>query len=156
MDEIDRRILRELKKDATLSQREIAERVSLSQNACWARLKKLHESGVISGATIRIDPAMIGIGITVLMLIKTRHHSADWLEAFTRKLEVDEEVVEFFRIAGDFDYVLKIMTRDVASFDSAYKRLIAGADFETVSSYVIMGDIKKQSGPPLLYLADNV
>ncbi len=152
MDEIDRRILRELKRDATLSQREIADRVSLSQNACWARLRKLNEAGVIQGTTIRLDPAKIGIGVTVLMLIKTRHHSADWLDSFSRTLEADEEVVEFFRIAGDFDYVLKIMTRDVAGFDAAYKRLIKGADFETVTSYVVMGDIKKQSGPPLLYL----
>jgi Lrp/AsnC family transcriptional regulator len=151
MDETDRKILRELKRDASLSQREVAERVSLSQNACWARLRKLHESGVITGTTINLDPRKIGIGITVLMLIKTRHHSSEWLDAFTRRLEADEEVVEFFRIAGDFDYVLKIMTRDVSSFDTVYKRLIAGSDFETVTSYVVMGDVKKQSGPPLLH-----
>lgn len=152
MDEIDRRILREIRNDASLSQRELAERVALSQNACWARLKKLHDAGIIRGTTTLLDPAKIGIGITVLVLIKTRHHSREWFEKFTRKLEADEEIVEFFRIAGDFDYVLKIMTRDVDRFDAAYKRLIDGADFETVSSYVVMGDIKAQSGPPLLYL----
>ena len=126
----------------------------MSQNACWSRLRKLHETGVVTGTAIHLNPRKIGIGMTVLMLIKTRHHSQDWISEFTRQLEADEEVVEFFRIAGDFDYVLKIMTRDVDSFDAAYKRLISKSDLETVTSYIVMGDIKMQSGPPLLYMLE--
>lgn len=152
MDETDRRILRALRADAGMSQRDLAERVNLSQNACWARLKKLEKSGIICGTTTLFDPSKIGIGLKVLMLIKTRHHSREWLEWFTHRLESEEEVVEFFRIAGNFDYALKVMTRDIDSFDAVYKRLIDGADFETVTSHVIMGDIKSQNGPPLIFL----
>lgn len=151
MDDLDRKILRSLQHDASRSQREIAEDVSLSQNACWTRIRKLRESGVIERFTIDVDADSVGIGVIVLMLIKTRHHSEDWLAEFTRRLEAEDEVAEFFRIAGDFDYVVKVMTRDVKSFDAFYKRTIQGEDFETVTSYFVMGDIKQKRGVPLKY-----
>ena len=102
MDNIDKNILHALQTDASRSQREIAEKVALSQNACWSRIRKLKETGVIERFTIDVDPRSAGIGIIVLVLIKTRHHSEDWIAQFTRKLEAEDEVVEFFRIAGDF------------------------------------------------------
>ena len=151
MDDIDVRIIREMQRDASLSQRDIAEKVSLSQNACWTRIRKLRESGIIDRYTITVNPRSVGIGVVVLMLIKTRYHSEDWTADFTRKLENECEVAEFYRIAGDFDYAVKVMTKDVESFDAFYKRTIQLADIETVTSYFVMGDIKQNPEVPLVF-----
>lgn len=146
-DQIDTRILKELQKDATLSQRELADRVGLSQNACWRRLKALNETGVILGSTARIAREKLGLNLVVFVMLRTRHHSAEWLQAFRRHVLTIPEVVDFHRIGGDYDYQLKVVTQDMASYDKVYQRLIEKVELDSVTSYFAMEAIAE--GRPL-------
>jgi Lrp/AsnC family transcriptional regulator len=141
IDHIDRAILRALQRDASLSQRELADQVGMSQNACWRRLKALEEQGVIKGHTIRLEAKAVGLGLTVFVMIRTRHHSRDWLETFRKEVIAIENVVDFYRIAGDYDYMLKVMAEDMNDFDRVYQRLIARLDLDTVTSLITMEQI---------------
>lgn len=144
LDEIDFKILAELQRDSAQSQRALSERVGMSQNACWRRLKSLEASGVIRNRTVVLDRAQLGVGLIVFVMVKTRHHSANWLQHFRRQVSAIPEVIDFFRIGGEYDYLLKIATRDMASYDRVYKRLIEGVELETVTSYFSMEAIEEQ------------
>ena len=147
LDQIDIRILQALQKDATLSQRELADQVGLSQNACWRRLKALNEDGVLLGSTARIAREKLGLSLVVFVMLRTRHHSADWLQAFRRHVLTIPEVVDFHRIGGDYDYQLKVVTQDMASYDKVYQRLIEKVELDSVTSYFAMEAIAE--GRPL-------
>ncbi|MBD8875604.1 Lrp/AsnC family transcriptional regulator [Roseibium polysiphoniae] len=149
LDNIDRKILKELQEDSRRSQREIAERVGLSQNACWRRLKAISESGLIKGHTIRLDPADIGLGLTVFVMIRTRHHSRTWLKQFRQEVSSIPNVIDFYRVAGDYDYMLKIMAEDMNAFDRIYQKLIDKIDLETVTSYMTMEAIADSRDLPI-------
>lgn len=149
LDQIDTHILKELQKDATLSQRELADRVGLSQNACWRRLKALNENGVIIGSTARIAREKLGLTLVVFVMLRTRHHSADWLQAFRRHVLTIPEVVDFHRIGGDYDYQLKVVTEDMASYDKVYQRLIEKVELDSVTSYFAMEAIAEGRPLPL-------
>ncbi|MCA0871550.1 Lrp/AsnC family transcriptional regulator [Seohaeicola saemankumensis] len=148
-DQIDKRILHELQRDASLSQRELADRVGLSQNACWRRLKALTESGLLQGSVARLDRQLLGLDLVVFVLLRTRHHSADWLKAFRRHVLTIPEVVDFHRISGDYDYQLKVVTEDMAGYDRVYQRLIAGVELDSVTSYFAMESIAEGRPLPL-------
>jgi Lrp/AsnC family transcriptional regulator len=137
-DHIDRRILRALQRDGALSQRELAEAVGMSQNACWRRLKALHDSGLIRGHTVRLDARAVGLGLTVFVMIRTKHHSKDWLEAFRKEVSAIANVIDFYRIAGDYDYMLKVVAEDMNDFDRVYQRMIEKVELEAVTSYITM------------------
>lgn len=141
LDQIDRAILRALQRDASVSQRELAEQVGMSQNACWRRLKTLQDAGVIKGQTIRLDAKAVGLGLTVFVMIRTRHHSQAWLDSFRKEVSAIQNVVDFYRIAGDYDYMLKVMAEDMNDFDRVYQRLIARLDLDTVTSLITMEQI---------------
>lgn len=149
IDRIDRALLRALQRDSRLSQRELAEAVGLSQNACWRRLKVLTESGLIKAHTIRLDPVDFGLNLTVFVMVRTRHHSRDWLETFRKEVSVIPNVIDFYRIAGDYDYMLKIMAEDMNAFDRIYQRLITKVDLETVTSYMTMEAIANARDIPI-------
>ncbi|MCT7374597.1 Lrp/AsnC family transcriptional regulator [Chelativorans salis] len=149
IDQFDVRILRELQKDASLSQRELADKVGLSQNACWRRLRALEDRGIIRGRTLRLDRAKLGLGLVVFVMVKTRHHSAAWLQTFRQHVSGIPEVVDFFRIGGDYDYMLRIVTTDMASFDSVYQRLIQKVELESVTSYFAMEAIEERRPLPI-------
>ncbi|MBU2961537.1 Lrp/AsnC family transcriptional regulator [Citreicella sp. C3M06] len=148
IDHIDRRILAELQRDASQSQRALSDRVGLSQNACWRRLKALDAAGVIRNHTVVLDRAQLGAGLVVFVMIKTRHHSADWLKRFRSHVSTIPDVIDFFRIGGDYDYLLKIITHDMNSYDLVYKRLIEEIELETVTSYFAMEAIEEQRPIP--------
>lgn len=149
IDQFDRRILRELQRDAGLSQRDLAEKVGLSQNACWRRLKSLEERGVIRGRTLNVDRNRLGLGLVVFVMVKTRHHSTTWLQTFHQHVSSIPEVVDFFRIGGDYDYMLRIVTTDMQSFDSVYQRLIQKVELESVTSYFAMEAIEERRPLPI-------
>jgi len=136
-----------LQTNASLSQRELADRVGMSQNACWRRLRVLHESGVILGTTTRLDRQKLGLDMVVFVMLRTRHHSGDWLAAFRRHVLTIPEVVDFHRIGGDYDYQLKVVTSDMASYDQVYQRLIEKVELDSVTSYFAMEAIAE--GRPL-------
>lgn len=149
IDQIDISILRALQLDAGLSQRELAETVGLSQNACWRRLKILNDSRVLQGSTARVDRAQLGLDLVVFVMLRTRHHSADWLDHFRRHVLTIPEVVDFHRIGGDYDYQLKVVTQDMRSYDRVYQRLISGVELDSVTSYFAMEAIAEGRPLPL-------
>ncbi len=149
IDEIDRRILRALQKDATLSQRDLADRVGLSQNACWRRVNRLKDEKVIAGYTVRLDRDAVDLGLTVFVLIRTRQHSADWLKTFRREVSTIPNVIDMFRIAGDYDYILKVQVADMNGFDQVYQHMIASVDLDTVTSLITMEAIAEDRDLPL-------
>ncbi|GAB5437405.1 MULTISPECIES: Lrp/AsnC family transcriptional regulator [Roseobacteraceae] len=149
LDQIDIKLLRELQKDGSLSQRELADRVGLSQNACWRRLKALNDSGLLQGSTARIDRQQLGLNLVVFVMLRTRHHSAEWLQAFRSHVLTIPEVVDFHRIGGDYDYQLKVVTEDMASYDKVYQRLIEKVELDSVTSYFAMEAIAEGRPLPL-------
>ncbi|WAP71334.1 Lrp/AsnC family transcriptional regulator [Jiella pelagia] len=148
LDRIDCRILDELQKDSSQSQRSLSDKVGLSQNACWRRLKALEASGVIKRHTVVLDRDRLGVGLVVFSMIKTRHHSAGWLKTFRMHVSAIADVVDFYRIGGEYDYLLKVVTRDMASYDEVYKRLIENIELETVTSFFAMEAIEEQRPIP--------
>lgn len=141
IDQIDRRILNLLQRDASMSQRAIAEEVGLSQNACWRRMNKLEKDGMIRGSQVRLDRAALGLDLTVFMMVRTRHHSKAWSETFRKHVETIPEVVELHRIGGEWDYLLKIVTTNMTGYDAAYQRLTEKLDLENVTGYFSMETI---------------
>jgi Lrp/AsnC family transcriptional regulator len=138
IDHINMSLLRAMQKNPDLPQRELADQVGLSHNACWRRLKQLEHSGVIDGRRLVLRREMLGLDRVVFMMIRTRSHSSDWLRKFRAHVTSLPEVVDFYRIGGDYDYMLKIVTQDMASYDRVYQRLIGQLELDTVTSYFAM------------------
>ncbi|UHD47387.1 Lrp/AsnC family transcriptional regulator [Aureimonas altamirensis] len=149
IDHIDARIIMELQEDASQSQRDLADKIGLSQNACWRRIKQLQEDGVLKGQTARIDRELLGRGLVVFAMIRTRNHSAEWLKKFRSHVTSIADITDFYRIGGDYDYMLKIVTRDMKSYDEVYQRLIEKLDLENVTSYFTMEAILENRAIPI-------
>lgn len=144
LDKIDFRILEEIQRDSSQSQRSLAEKVGLSQNACWRRIKALEEAEVIRQHTVILDRNRLGAGLVVFVMIRTRHHSTEWLTTFSNHVSSIPEVIDFFRIGGEYDYMLKVVTRDMNSYDTVYRRLIESVELDTVTSVFAMEAIEEQ------------
>ena len=151
MDARDKQILNLLQADATLSVAEIAERVGLSTTPCWRRIQNLEKSGVIRKRVALLDAGKMNVGVTVFVRIRTSHHEYDWLEGFARAVADIDEVVEFYRMSGEIDYLLRIVVPDIAAYDAVYKRLIKTADLADVSSSFAMEEIKATTALPVHY-----
>ena len=149
MDAIDRKILAEVQKDASLSVAEIGNRVGLSSTPCWKRLQRLEADGVITRRVALIDPDKIGLGITVFVSIETGDHSEDWLQQFAETVGAMPEVMEFYRMAGDVDYMLRVVVPDIAGYDTFYKKLIATVPLKNVTSRFAMERIKSTTALPI-------
>lgn len=149
LDHLDVRILRALQNDSSLSQRELADKVGLSQNACWRRIRAYRESGLIKGYSLRLDREALELGVTVFMMIRTRHHSRQWLQLFRQQVSAIPEVIDFYRIGGDYDYLLKVVAHDINAYDKVYQRLIEKVELDAVTSYFAMEAIEDQRPLPL-------
>ena len=149
MDSIDRKILIALQEDASLSVAEIGNRVGLSSTPCWKRLQRLEADGVILRRVALIDPEKIGLGITVFVSIETGDHSQDWLKRFADVVGAMPEVMEFYRMAGDVDYMLRVVVADIAGYDTFYKKLIATVPLKNVTSRFAMECIKSTTMLPI-------
>ncbi len=149
MDAIDRKILAVVQEDASLSVAEIGQRVGLSSTPCWKRLQKLEAEGVITGRVALIDPEKIGLGITVFVSVETGDHSQEWLNKFADLVSAMPEVMEFYRMAGDVDYMLRVVVPDIAGYDAFYKRLIATVPLKNVTSRFAMERIKSTTALPI-------
>ncbi len=149
LDRLDSQILHRLQLDAGISNAELAEQIGLSANACWRRVKRLEDEGVIRARVALLDPNRLGLGVTVFVTIKTTEHNERWLSTFSRGVSALPEVVEFYRMSGDVDYLLKIVVRDIADYDRVYKKLIAVAPLSDVSSSFAMEQIKSSTALPV-------
>ena len=138
MDTIDRKILAVVQEDASLSVAEIGQRVGQSSTPCWKRLQKLEAEGVITGRVALIDSDKIGLGITVFVSVETGDHSQEWLARFAELVSAMPEVMEFYRMAGVVVFMLRVVVRDMPSYDTFYKKLIAAEPLKNGTSRFAM------------------
>ena len=124
LDRIDRRILDCLQEDASLSTAEIADRVGLSTTPCWRRIQNLEKDGVIRGRVALLERDRLNLGVDVFVSLRTSEHSEEWLEEFTKTIDRWPEAVEFYRMSGDVDYLMRVVVPDIKAYDAFYKRLI--------------------------------
>ena len=149
LDTIDWAILGVLQGNASLPVHEVGDRVGLSANACWRRIRRLEDSGIIARRVALLDAEKLGLATTVFVAIKTNRHDPAWLEAFARGIEAIPEIGECHRMAGDVDYLLKIVVRDIAHYDRIYRKLIAAVpDLADVSSSFSMEKMKATTALP--------
>lgn len=151
MDDTDREILQLLQRDASLPVAEIARRVGLTSTPCWRRIQKLEEEQVIARRIALVDPEKINVGVTVFVSLRTREHDSEWFERLRAAIEQMPEVMEFYRMSGEVDYLLRVVVPDIASYDALYKRLIAEFQLADVSSSFAMEQIKYTTALPLDY-----
>jgi Lrp/AsnC family transcriptional regulator len=149
MDVIDKRILRIVQRDARQSIGQIATQVGLSQTPCWKRLQRLDASGVIKRRIALLDPAKLGLGLTVLVSIEVGDHAGKALARFAAEVAAMDEVMEFYRLAGDVDYFLRVVVPDAAAFDGFYKRLIETMPLKKVTSRFALENIKSETAFPI-------
>jgi len=149
MDKTDRKILALLQEDAAQPIADIARKIGLSVTPCWRRIQKLEEEGVIRGRVALLEATKIGLGMSVFVAIKTDQHNADWLAEFARTISQRKEVVEFYRMSGEVDYLLRVVVPDMAAYDRFYKVLIAEVKLTDVSSSFAMEEIKYTTALPL-------
>ena len=149
MDAIDRKILTVLQQDASLSVAEIGSRVGLSSTPCWKRIQRLEADGIIQRRVALVDQDKIGLGITVFVSIETGDHSQDWLARFADMAGAMPEVMEFYRMAGDVDYMLRVVVPDIQGYDTFYKKLIASVPLKNVTSRFAMEKIKATTALPI-------
>lgn len=152
MDRLDRKILRLLQEDSTLAVADLAKKVGLSTTPCWRRIQKMEEDGVIRGRVALLDPVRVNTKVTVFVSIRTNTHSVEWLRRFSEVVGDFPEVVEFYRMSGDVDYLLRVVVPDIAAYDAFYKRMIARIEIRDVSSAFAMEQIKYTTQLPLDYM----
>ncbi|ASY78565.1 transcriptional regulator [Pectobacterium polaris] len=150
LDKIDRTLLNMLQQDCTLSLQTLAEAVNLTSTPCWKRLKRLEEEGIIRARVALLDNERLGLGLTAFVLLKTQQHNRDWYQTFTRVVSDMPEVLAFYRMAGEYDYLMQVQVADMKSYDDFYKRLVNGIPgLVDVTSSFAMERIKHTTALPL-------
>lgn len=155
MDRTDLKILGLLQEDASLSVAEIAARVHLSQTPCWRRIQRLEAEGVITRRVALVDPEAIGLGLTVFVAVEAADHSAEWLSAFADLVSALPEVMDVYRMAGDVDYLLRVVVGSMTEYDDFYRRLIATPSIKNVTSRFAMEQVKASTAYPLTHAASR-
>jgi Lrp/AsnC family transcriptional regulator len=149
VDHIDRAILAALQEDSNLSVLQLADRVGLSQTPCWKRIQRLEKQGVIERRVALLNQDKLGLGLTVFVSIESSDHSEEWLKRFAGVVTAMPEVLELYRMAGDVDYMLRVVVPDMAAYDAFYKKLIAAVPLKNVSSRFAMERVKATTALPL-------
>lgn len=149
IDKTDRRILAQLQIDAAMSMDALSERVGLSRNACWRRVRNLQETGVIRARVALVDPEAVNLGLSVFVLVRTHSHEAGWLRQFEQTVKSMPEIIGAHRMSGDLDYVLRVRVADVRDYDQFYKRLIDQVSIGDISASFVMEDIKDDTALPV-------
>lgn len=148
-DEIDRRLLSALQRDASQALDDLAQRVHLSRNAVWRRIKSLEASGIITSRVTLLDPAKLDLGLMVFIQIRTSAHAPDWLDTFSRATREMPEILGVYRMTGDLDYLIRARVRDMADYDRLYQALIRKVPLSDVSASFVMEQIKDTHELPL-------
>lgn len=149
LDDIDRNILNQLQNDASLSVDALADKINLSRNACWRRVKRLETENILTKRVALVDAKAVGLPLQVFVLIRTSDHSADWLTAFRGAVREMPEIIGAQRMSGDLDYVLRVRVADVEAYDRFYQRLIGKVAIADVSASFVMEDIKETTALPV-------
>lgn len=150
MDKTDQTILRILQQDCTTPIQQIADAVNLSVTPCWKRIRKLEEKGIIRQRVALLEPAQVDLGVSVFVHLKTQRHDDAWLKNFAERITAFDEVMECYRMAGEWDYLLRVVAKDIAAFDRFYKKLISGVEgLSDVNSSFAMEEIKYSTQLPV-------
>jgi len=152
LDDIDRRLLVALQRDAGRSLEALGQSVGLSRNACWRRVRRLEEAGFVRARVALLDPTRLNLGLTVFIAIRTNQHTADWAKAFAAATAAMPEILGVYRTSGELDYLIKARVPDVAAYDALYQRLIRKVDLADVSASFVMEEMKESTELPLTYL----
>lgn len=152
LDRIDLALLDILQQDADLPLNELASRVNLSPTPCWRRIQRMQEAGIIRRKVALLDAEKLNVGVTVFVSVRAARHSMQWAEEFCRAISAIPEVVEFYRMSGDVDYLLRVVVPDIRAFDAVYKRMIASVELQDVSSSFAMEQLKYTTALPLDYV----
>ncbi len=151
MDHTDRKILTLLQADASLSLNDIADKVHLSRNACWNRIRQMEDKAIIKARVTLLDPEKLNVGLTVFITVRTSNHTSDWLERFRAAVRGLPEIIGIYRTTGDVDYLLQAVVPNVKAYDALYQRLISKVELSDVSSSFVMEEIKRTTVLPLDY-----
>ena len=152
MDRLDRKILRILQEDSTLAVADLAKKVGLSTTPCWRRIQKMEEDGVIRKRVALLDPVKLNVGVTVFVLLSTNRHNQEWFEKLRAIVADIPEVVDFYRMSGNIDYLLRIVVPDIAAYDAVYRKLTSQIEIFGVNSSFAMEEIKHTTALPLEYI----
>lgn len=150
LDSVDVTLLRMIQKDSTLSLADLAESVNLTTTPCWKRIKRFEELGIIDKRVALLNPAPLGLDFTAFVMLKTSDHSHDWYQRFSSQIAEFEEVMEFYRMAGEYDYMLKVVVADMQAYDHFYKKMVnAVTGIADVTSTFAMESIKYTTALPI-------
>jgi Lrp/AsnC family transcriptional regulator len=149
IDTFDAKILRLIQHDAAMPLDEIGDLVGLSRNAVWRRIKVLEANGTIRSRAVLLDPAKVGLGLTVFMMIRTDRHAPDWLERFAKVTRDMPEILGAYRMTGELDYLIRARVADVQDYDRLYQALVARIELADVSASFVMEEIKETTVLPI-------
>ena len=149
IDQFDRKILRELQRDASVGVEDLGARVGLSRNACWRRVRRLEEARIITARVALVDPVALGLEVSVFVAVRTDRHDPDWLDTFTRAVRDMPEIQGVWRTSGELDYLLKVRVASVREYDAFYQRLIRKVEVADISASFVMEEIKDTTELPL-------
>jgi len=149
IDTFDARILRLIQSDAALPLDEIGDKVGLSHNAVWRRIKAMEANGTITGRAALLDPAKLGLGLTVFMMIRTDRHAPDWLERFAKVTKSMPEILGAYRMTGELDYLIRARVADVKDYDRLYQAIVSRIELADVSASFVMEEIKETTVLPV-------
>lgn len=150
LDQVDRKILHFLQQDASITIKELAEKVHLSPTPCWKRIQRMEENGVIRSRVVLLDPDKVDAGITVFLAIKTDKHNAEWSQKFAEVMSSFPEIVEIYRMSGEVDYLLRIVVPDIPAYDALYKSIIGKIALTDMTSMFAMEQMKYTTALPVL------
>ena len=148
MNTIERLLLEQLQTDASLSVGDLAETIGISKSACWRRIQKLQDTGVIKQQVTLLDAPSLGLSLTVFISVRTNQHSEKWADEFRAVVQGIEGILEVYRMGGDLDYLLKAVVADMPGYDALYQQLIK-ADLFDVSASFVMEELKHTTALPL-------
>lgn len=148
-DEIDKKILRIVQRDASCSVERLAAMVGISRTAAWNRLQRLHRDQIIRAEVALVDPQRVGLAETFFIAIRTNQHNADWLRRFTEIVNTMPEILEAHRLTGETDYLLKVQVASTRDFDRFYKTLVSAIDLYNVTSSLSMEVLKQETALPV-------
>ena len=149
IDATDRKLLRLLQQDAEQPLNQLAAAVNLSPTPCWRRIQRLKEAGIITRQVVLLDPRKVNLPVTVFVSVKTNEHNDAWMRKFSGVIDEFPEVVEFYRMSGEVDYLMRVVVPDIGAYDAFYKKLISKINLTDVSSAFAMGQIKYTTALPL-------
>jgi Lrp/AsnC family transcriptional regulator len=149
LDPIDHRILGQLQRQADQSLDDLGDKVGLSRNATWRRVKRLEDSGILRKRVALLNAEALGLGLTVFVAVRTDRHDAEWAADFAKAVKSFPEILGAYRTSGELDYLIHARVTDVKAYDRLYQRLIAQIDLKDVSASFVMEELKETTELPL-------